>query len=100
MFLAFRTFPDKAGNLKPAVELTKKLMKVYPPSQAANPPKMKFVNVSPEPFVTVGPGDYQFWELLNGVVQSEPSSNGAPVILGFLSAIALSTASPLRLMRG
>jgi len=94
MFLAFRTFPDKTGNLKPAVELTKKLMKVYPLSQGANPPEMKFVNVSPEPFVTVGPGDYQFWELLNGVVQSEPSSHGDPVTLGFLSAIGIEHGKP------
>jgi len=29
----------------------------------------------------VGPGDYQFWELLNGVVQSEPPYTGDPVTL-------------------
>ena len=39
--------------------------------------------------MTVGPGDYQFWELLNGVVQSEPSSTGDPVTLGFFAAIGI-----------
>lgn len=53
MFLAWRTFPDNTGNLKPAVDLTKKLTKIYPLSQVNNPPTMKFVNISPEPFVTV-----------------------------------------------
>ena len=94
MFLAFRTFPDEKGNLKPHVDLTKKLTKVYPLSQAANPPPMKFVNISPEPFVTVGPGDYQFWELLNGVVQSEPPSTGDPVTLGFFAAIGIEHGKP------
>jgi len=94
MFLAWRTFPDKTGDLKPAVELTKKLTKVYPLSQAANPPAMKFVNISPEPFVTVGPGDYQFWELLNGVVQSEPPFTGDPVTLGFFASIGIEHGKP------
>ena len=89
MFLAWRTFPDKTGDLKPAVQLTKDRTKVYPLSQAANPPAMKFVNISPEPFVTVGPGDYQFWELLNDVVQSEPPYTGDPVTLGFFAAIGI-----------
>ena len=89
MFLAWRTFPDKTGDLKPAVQLTKDRTKVYSLSQAANPPAMKFVNISPEPFVTVGPGDYQFWELLNEVVQSEPPYTGDPVTLGFFAAIGI-----------
>ncbi len=89
MFLAWRTFPDEKGDLKPAVERTKKLTRVYPLAKAGNPPPMKFVNISPEPFVTVGPGDYQFWELLNGVVQSEPPYTGDPVTLGFFAAIGI-----------
>ncbi len=94
MFLAFRTFPDEKGNLKPHVDLTKQRTKVYPLAQAANPPPMKFVNLSPEPFVTVGPGDYQFWELLNGVVQSEPPYTGNPVTLGFFAAIGIEHGKP------
>lgn len=94
MFLAFRTFPDEKGDLRPAVELTRKLTNVYPLSQSANPPQMKFVNISPEPFVTVGPGDYQFWDLLNGVVQSEPPHTGDPVTLGFFAAIGIEHGKP------
>jgi len=94
MFLAWRTFPDATGNLKPHVQLTRERTKVYPLSQAANPPAMKFVNISPEPFVTVGPGDYQFWELLNGVVQSEPPYTGDSVTLGFFAAIGIEYGKP------
>ncbi|MBV6477951.1 MAG: hypothetical protein HGGPFJEG_00696 [Ignavibacteria bacterium] len=94
MFLAWRTFPDKTGNLKPAVDLTKKVTKVYSLSQINNPPTMKFVNISPEPFVTVGPGDYQFWELLNTVVQSEPPFTGDPVTLGMLKSIGMEYGKP------
>jgi hypothetical protein len=94
MFLAWRTFPDKTGDLKPAVQLTKERTKVYPLSQATNPPPMKFVNLSPEPFVTVGPGDYQFWELLNSVVQSEPPYTGDSVTLGFFASIGIEHGKP------
>jgi len=55
---------------------------------------MKFVNISPEPFVTVGPGDYQFWDLLNGVVQAEPPYTGDPVTLGFFAAIGIEHGKP------
>jgi hypothetical protein len=94
MFLAFRTFPDEKGDLKPHVALTKQKTKVYPLAKADKPPEMKFVNISPEPFVTVGPGDYQFWELLNGVVQSEPPYTSDPVILGFLASIGIEHGKP------
>lgn len=94
MFLAWRTFPDKTGNLKPQVQLTKERTKVSPLSQAANPLPMKFVNISPEPFVMVGPGDYQFWDLLNSVVQSEPPYTGDPVTLGFFAAIGIEHGKP------
>ncbi len=96
MFLAWRTFPDSTGNLKPAVELTKARTKVYSLAQADNPPPMKFVNISPEPFVTVGPGDYQFWELLNSVVQSEPPYTGDSVMQGFFASIGIEHGKPFK----
>jgi len=94
MFLAWRTFPDETGDLQPQVRVTKARTKVYPLSQTANPPAMKFVNISPEPFVTVGPGDYQFWGLLDEVVQSEPPSTADPVTLGFFAAVGIEHGKP------
>lgn len=94
MFMAWRTFPDETGDLQPQVKVTKAITKVYALSQADNPPAMKFVNISPEPFVTVGPGDYQFWDLLNGVVQSEPPSTADTVTLGFFASIGIEHGKP------
>jgi hypothetical protein len=43
-------------------------------ADAANPPPMKFANASGIPANFVAPGDYSFWELLNQVIQEEPSA--------------------------
>ena len=58
------------GDPKPGVELVKKSTRVYPLAEAANPPPMKFVDVSGKAFNTVAPADYTFWEL------SEPGRAG------------------------
>jgi hypothetical protein len=50
---------------------------------------LTFVNVTPEAFCRVGPGDYTFWEYLNEVVQEEPSASLDPVRLGFFAAIGI-----------
>ncbi len=52
--LFFRTFV-KDGDPKPGVESVKKNLRVYPLSQAANPPQMKFVDISGKAFNTIGP---------------------------------------------
>ena len=72
------------GDPKPGVDLVKKHTRVYRLSEAANPPAMNFVNVSGKDFCTVAPADYPFWELLDQVVQEEPSESLDPVRLGFL----------------
>lgn len=82
------------GDPKPGVELVKKFTKIYPLSQAGDPPPMKFVNLSGKEFNTVAPGDYTFWELLNEVVQEEPSDSLDPVRLGFYASIGIQKGSP------
>lgn len=82
------------GDTKPGVELVKKLTKVYPLSDAAKPPLMNFVNVSGKDFCTVAPADYAFWELLNQVVQEEPSESLDPVRLGFFASIGIEKGKP------
>jgi hypothetical protein len=47
---------------------------IYQLADAANPPAMKFVNASGIPSNFVAPADYSFWELLNKVIQEEPSA--------------------------
>jgi hypothetical protein len=89
MFLAWRGFLDEHGDPGPAVAAIKANTRVYPLCQLSDPSAMTFVNVSPEPFCTVGPGDYGFWELLNEVVQEEPTESLDPVTLGFFASIGI-----------
>ncbi len=82
------------GDPKPGVDLVKKHTRVYRLADAANPPAMKFVNVSGKDFCTVAPGDYQFWELLNQVVQEEPSESLDPIRLGFYASVGIEKGRP------
>jgi len=76
------------------VDLVKKFTKVYPPSQAANPPQMTFVDMSGKPFNTVAPADYRFWELLNQVVQEEPTESLDQIRLGYFASIGIRKGKP------
>jgi len=82
------------GDPKPGVDLVKKHTRVYRLTEAANPPAMNFVNVSGKDFCTVAPADYAFWELLNQVVQEEPSESLDPIRLGFYASIGIEKGKP------
>jgi len=77
------------GSTKPAVETTKKLVRVYPLSKKDNPPKMNFVNVSGKSFNTIHRMDFEIFNEINEVVQLEPSIGQNPEILGTLAAIGI-----------
>ena len=62
------------GSPKPAVETTKKLVRVYPLSKKDNPPKMNFVHVSGKSFNTIHRMDFEIFNEINEVVQLEPST--------------------------
>ncbi|MGB8239870.1 MAG: DUF1254 domain-containing protein, partial [Azonexus sp.] len=80
-WLFFRAFLVD-GSTMPGVELVKKHLKIYQLSEAANPPAIKFANASGVPANFVAPGDYAFWELLNQVIQEEPTEGSDPTTLG------------------
>jgi len=82
------------GNPKPGVDIVKKATKIYPLAQAANPPKLTFVNMSGKPFNMVNPADYGYWELLNQVVQEEPSDSLDQVTLGFYASMGIQKGKP------
>lgn len=78
------------GDPKPGVDLVKKFTKIYPLSSAGNPPPpLNFVDLSGKYFNTVAPADYRFWDLLNQVVQEEPSDSLDPIRLGFYTSIGI-----------
>jgi hypothetical protein len=82
------------GDPKPGVDAVKKFTKIYPLSQADNPPQLQFVNMSGKPFCMVNRADYGFWELLNQVVQDEPSDSLDPIRLGFYASIGIEKGKP------
>jgi hypothetical protein len=93
VWVPWRTFLVN-GDPKPGVDMVKKFTKIYPLSQAANPPALNFVNVSGRDFCTVAPADYAFWEYLNQVVQEEPTESVDPVTLGFYASIGIQKGKP------
>ncbi len=82
------------GQPTPGVDAVKKTMRIYPLSEAANPPELKFVNMSGKPFNMVGPGDFRFWEMLNTVVQDEPTDTVDATTLGFWASVGIRKGQP------
>jgi hypothetical protein len=92
-WLFFRTFLVD-GSTKPGIEATRKNLKVYDLVDAANPPPMKFVNLSGIPSNFVAPGDYGFWELLNKVIQEEPADAADPTVMGLYASVGIVKGKP------
>ena len=92
-WLFFRSFLEN-GSPDPGVELVKKNLKVHQLADTANPPPMKFANGSGIPSTFVSPGDYSFWELLNKVIQEEPSAPNDPTMMGLFASIGIEKGKP------
>ena len=84
------------GDPKPGVDAVKEHTRIYRLDQATNPPKLNFVNMSGRPFNMVGPGDYSFWEMLNQVVQEEPTDTVDATTLGFWASIGIQKGKPFK----
>ena len=83
------------GDPKPGVEMVKKFTKIYSLGQAANLLKLTFVDMSEKPFNMVNPADYpSYWELLNQVVQEEPSESLDQIRLGYYASIGIQKGKP------
>ncbi len=82
------------GDPAPAVETTKELFRIYPLSQADNPPEMNFINLSGKFNNTIHRMDYGIFEEINEVVQAEPAESGDPEILGLLASIGIKKGQP------
>ncbi len=84
------------GDTAPAVDTTKKIFRVYPVSQKANPPEMNFMNVSGKFHNTIHRMDYGIFEEINEVVQAEPSEGQNPELLGLLASIGIKKGQPFK----
>ena len=87
------------GSTAPAINATKKDLRVYPLAKKDNPPKMTFIDVSGKPFDTIHAMDAHFFDEVNSVVQREPGYGQDPEILGQLASIGISRVSPSNPMR-
>lgn len=83
------------GDPKPGVDLVKKYTKIYPLADAGKVhAPLNFVDMSGKPFNTVYPAGYAFWELLNQVVQEEPTESLDQIRLGFFQSIGIQKGKP------
>lgn len=100
---------------KPAVEMIKKTMKVYPYTPGGygtsiataleggvrlekNPPvpETKFVEATGKAFNTIPPSDYTFFEMINENVQQEPATSYDVELAGQLAAIGIVKGKPFK----
>jgi hypothetical protein len=88
-----RGFLEK-GSTATAVENTRKFLKVYRLSEAANPPPIKLINASGKVFNTIHANDFHFYEEVNNIVQYEPNEAYHPEVLGQLASIGIEKGKP------
>jgi hypothetical protein len=94
LWLPWRSFLVD-GDPKPGVDMVKKFTKIYPLSEAGKPaPALKYVDMSGTPFNIINPAGYEFWELLNQVVQEEPTESLDQVRLGYYASIGIQKGKP------
>ncbi len=98
---------------KPAVEMIKQGLKIYRYTPGAfgtsiatalegkvrleaNPPvpPTKFIEASGKSFNTIPPNDFNFFEMVNQLVQLEPATSFSPELLGQLAAIGIVKGKP------
>jgi hypothetical protein len=84
----YRGFLDN-GSTQTSLANTRKFYRCYSLSDAANPPPMKFINVSGKEFNTIHANDFHFFNEVNAIVQSEPNEALNPETLGLLAAIGI-----------
>jgi hypothetical protein len=83
------------GDVKPALDSLKKNTRIYPLSQAGNPPAtVQNKNGSYVQLNTVPPSNDLFWKYLNEVVQQEPAGFAGPEITGQMRAIGITKGKP------
>ena len=82
------------GDPKPAVESIKKLLKIYPLAQAANPPVTKFTNMSGVTHSTIHSNNFHFYEEIHEVLEMEPNEALDPETLGLFASIGLQKGKP------
>jgi hypothetical protein len=69
-------------------------LKIYPLSQAGNPPEMQFINGSKQVFNTIHANTYEFFEELNTVIDREPVGFLDPELRGLFASVGIIKGQP------
>jgi hypothetical protein len=77
------------GKPDAASKMFREGLKLYPLSQASNPPKMQFIHGSGKFFNTIHANDSHFYHELNNVIQREPVDMIDAELRGFMSSIGI-----------
>ncbi|MGC4017725.1 MAG: DUF1254 domain-containing protein [Luteolibacter sp.] len=77
------------GDTGPAVTAFREHWKVYRLDEAANPPKMTFIDGSGLYFNTIHATNFDFYREVDKVVQEEPAAAVDPETLGLLASIGI-----------
>ncbi|MBK7564078.1 MAG: DUF1254 domain-containing protein [Propionivibrio sp.] len=81
-------------GLKAAADNFKSGLKVYPLKDKGNPAPTQFINMSGRSFSTIFPSDFEYFEILNKIVQEEPIDAIGPEVRGYLAAIGIVKGKP------
>ncbi len=94
LWIPWRSFLVDGGP-KPGVDLVKKFTKIYRLADKDKPaPALNYVDVSGKPFNIINPADYTFWDLLNQVVQEEPTQSLDQIRMGYFASIGIEKGKP------
>jgi hypothetical protein len=77
------------GDINATVENMKQHFRIYPLSQAAQPPEMNFINMSGQYYSAIPANDASFYDDVNQVVQEEPLDAVSPETRGLLASIGI-----------
>lgn len=84
----------KEGKPEFSSQLFRNGVKIYPLSQAQNPPKMEFINGSGMEFNTIHASNDQFYQELHSVINREPIDFIDPELRGLFASIGIEKGKP------
>ncbi|HEV7317184.1 MAG TPA: DUF1214 domain-containing protein [Ensifer sp.] len=91
--LAFRSVPAPGKSVADAYAYAKKL-RMYPLSEAGNPPQQRFVDPINDRYPTLPFFDERFFEDLHAIVSTEPVNPQDKVMMGMLASLGIEQGKP------
>lgn len=82
------------NGLKAAADNFKNGMKVYPLKDKDNPAPTQFIDMSGRSFSTIFPSDFDYYEILNRVIQDNPLDAIGPEVRGEIASIGIVKGKP------